>query len=185
MYKAYFTGEPDWIFDYSEKLWVADKREDDCRLEDYEQLCWTSRYGFEPYAAIIVSDDELTIPVRVHWHFQKKCFSVARYEKDKGWRLWKHTNNLSLRNAEFKVSKAGNQRVRDTGVKNVHAFVYGDLIDTDGDMQIFGDCDKIKYNPYKYDNFVNQNDTPVDSAELVTMDNGVVKAVGVCYNDSM
>ena len=57
--------------------------------------------------------------IRVYYNFRKKLFSVQ--EKINGsWKVVEHTKEIFLRNATFKVSEAGRQRVLKQKRKNVH-----------------------------------------------------------------
>lgn len=62
-------------------------------------------------------------------------------------------DSLVLRNAQFKVSKAGRARVLKEKRKNVHAGVVGDW-----DRKALARRRKraVTYNPYKYETFVDK-----------------------------
>jgi hypothetical protein len=80
-----------------------------------------------------------------------------------------HTDEVYLRNAEFRVSKAGRARVLKEKRKNVHAGVVGYLtpITDDNPELIF---DEYTYNPYKYETFVDKyTEEPVYTAPSVYM----------------
>lgn len=85
--------------------------------------------------------------VRVYFNLHRKKLSVQE-KTAKGWRVWLHTNKITLENVTFKVSEAGRQRVLRERKKNVHAFVEGDLV-------LLGETAKIQprmwvsYNPYR------------------------------------
>lgn len=76
-----------------------------------------------------------------------------------------HDNKLMLKDAEFKVSESGRQRVIKTKRKNVHAGVVGYLThETPKELGI-----TITYNPYKHSSFVNKNtEESVHKATLVS-----------------
>lgn len=67
-----------------------------------------------------------------------------------------HTDKLTLRNAKFIVNSQGQQKVRATKRKNVHAFIKGRItamkIDTRGYLPA-----KVFYNPYTDDGFMCYN----------------------------
>jgi hypothetical protein len=99
--------------------------------------------------------------VRVYRNLHKNCFSV----KQNGL-VCCHTNQVTLSDCKFIVSKAGQKRVRDEKRKNVHAFVEGFVVDTreadkvvDGaksDKEIFdgwSEWTPVYYNPYQCDGF--------------------------------
>lgn len=86
--------------------------------------------------------------VRVYRNLTKKCLSVQTMT-DKGWRVTRHVQSISLKDATFKVSEAGRQRVIRDRRKNVHAIVEGyetDSFDESSSKQ-------VTYNPYKSSNF--------------------------------
>lgn len=75
-----------------------------------------------------------------------------------------------LRNAEFRVSEAGRQRVLARQRKNVHAKVWGYW--EPGLTEPAGNYKDVYYNPYVVSTFVLAEDrqTPVTSAEWVVLD---------------
>jgi hypothetical protein len=85
--------------------------------------------------------------VRVYFNLHRKKLSVQE-KTAKGWRVWLHTNKITLENVTFKVSEAGRQRVLRERKKNVHAFVEGDLILLDETAKIQPRM-WVSYNPYR------------------------------------
>jgi len=86
-------------------------------------------------------------PVFVYRNLHKQCLSV---QQDGIVRC--HVDNIVLEDAEFKVSKAGQQRVRDESKKNVHAKVKGMVVANPSEILSLG-WNSIYYNPYKTDEF--------------------------------
>ena len=80
----------------------------------------------------------------------KPVFSVRN---DKGL-VEDHVASISLLDPVFRVSKAGNERVRKEKRKNVHAYVSGQLGRPAGDLEGYS-LDRAYYNPYKNEFFVN------------------------------
>ena len=60
--------------------------------------------------------------VRVYWNLHKKKYSV---QDAKTGRVIKHIGAISLQDCKLSVRKAGQERARREGRKNVHAFVTG------------------------------------------------------------
>ncbi|MBD9544324.1 hypothetical protein IB276_33295 [Ensifer sp. ENS04] len=60
--------------------------------------------------------------VEVYWNARVKAFSVREDRIVVG-----HAHKLLIRDATFSVSAAGRRRVIETGHKNVHAYVRGEL----------------------------------------------------------
>ena len=89
--------------------------------------------------------------VQVYYNLHKHCYSIRQSGRVIG-----HTDSIVLRDAKFNVAPAGRDKVRATGVKNVHATVSG-YVDTDMHDYLMIDCndhDYVAYNPFKYDSFV-------------------------------
>lgn len=91
-----------------------------------------------------------------------------------------HTNQLMLHDCTFIVRKKGQEKVRKTGCKNVHAFIEG-YISLQGGMGTTAkdslQC-KISYNPFKNNTFMCNNiakyPVPVYEAMVVIINkNGV------------
>ena len=95
------------------------------------------------------------VKVYVYFNLHKKCFSVKALEGSCKGLVVTHTDTVSLKDATFKVSEAGRQRVIKEKRKNVHAGVVGYLegfiaTSTEGYKQAY-------YNPYKTSTFVSGN----------------------------
>ena len=109
--------------------------------------------------------------VFVYYNLHRHCWSVRCQQPGhpEYGRVIAHMDTVHLRGCTFRVGKAGRERVREEGRKNVHAGVVGCLA--------FGDIKRIStreitYNPYKYDTFVFKNtEKPVHEAEAVVMHN--------------
>jgi hypothetical protein len=117
--------------------------------------------------------------VEVYRNLHKNCWSV-RIPHGK---VWYHCQALFIFNARFVVQKAGNAKVRQTGKKNVHAFVRGELGTMWEEMRICrylnGDKRQVKYNPYKNKTFVY-----ADTGELAEMSQKVfLDANGYVFED--
>ncbi len=105
--------------------------------------------------------------VRVYRNLHKKCFSVVNTKTN---RVICHTNSLSLSDVKFIVRQAGRNKVLMTKQKNVHAFVYGVVVDDIGKED---GLRPITYNPYVSDSFFDKDTgVSIDSAFLVKLDNG-------------
>lgn len=65
--------------------------------------------------------------VRIYWNSHRKMYSVQAQNLNQ-WVVVGHTPCIELLNARFIVSKAGHARMMKEGVKNVHAFIVGTLI---------------------------------------------------------
>jgi hypothetical protein len=105
--------------------------------------------------------------VFVYWNLHRKCFSVKALEGANKGRVVAHVNELLLRNATFKVSEAGRQRVLREKRKNVHAGVAGEWLDG---WDLVGCGSRVRYNPYQGPHFTTAvMGTPVHEAVFVEL----------------
>ena len=123
----------------------------------------------------------------VYWNLHKLTFSIMQNQKVVG-----HSNQLYLNNVEFRVRERGRQKVLKDRVKNVHAFVIGEIfscpeIDGTGtggytmnnpfdEEKLDMWTHRVSYNPYKGSHFVARGlqDTvwnPVARASMVALTN--------------
>ena len=91
-----------------------------------------------------------------------KVYSV---KNDKGI-VEDHVTEIAISRPILRVGPKGNQRVRDEGRKNVHAYIQGmrmreSLIDDYTTGIELHDWQKITYNPYKHKSFVLVSDESV------------------------
>ena len=112
--------------------------------------------------------------VQVYYNIRRGDYSVRQ-----SGRVIDHVDTIVLRDVRFNVAPAGRDKVRATGVKNVHATVTG-FIDADMHDYLLIDCgdhDFVAYNPFKYDQFVKITSNgydgfyadPVQSADYVAL----------------
>lgn len=95
--------------------------------------------------------------VFVYFNLHKKCFSIRALEGSNKGRVVAHRTEVYLTDAVFKVSEAGRQRVLREQRKNVHAGVTGYWTDTVDESELSSMDRLVKYNPYKYNQFVYSN----------------------------
>ena len=124
--------------------------------------------------------------VRVYYNIHKRCFSVQDYKTGL---VIRHSHRLFLTNALFVVRKSGNERVRNEGKKNVHAFVNGIVVNRfakiDNEF-----CFPVRYNPYTMDYFHYQRDVnnklvwlPVDKHWIGNVTLNIVNDKPIIYAD--
>lgn len=120
--------------------------------------------------------------VDAYINLNKDCVSLRSRETEDYGKVVAHRPKAHVHNAEFVVQPSGQKRCRDEGRKNVHAFVRGEW--NDGEKIHTGDI--VVYNPYEYDNFVEQEtERPVESADhTIVSAKGHVIAKGLRYLDS-
>lgn len=79
-----------------------------------------------------------------------------------------YAKTVALRNVEFRVRKGGQQKVRESGRKNVHAFVVGEI---SSKQSIEGNGTVVSYNPYRNDTFVEkETQSPIHSCLYAIME---------------
>lgn len=103
--------------------------------------------------------------VEVYWNLHRKLFSVRDRQTK---RVVGHTHRITLSDVLFRVQPAGNRKVRETGVKNVHAYIVGTVCDDIPDNVSAYPNRRVTYNPHRYESFVYLSDEqPVHSAHYV------------------
>lgn len=104
--------------------------------------------------------------VQVYVNLHKGCLSVQNRQR----RVIAHVDRAVIRDAEFWVSEAGRQRVLKEQCKNVHAKVRGIWCDPT-ETDVSGLVQRVTYNPYKYETFVDKaTESPVYEADLVMLE---------------
>ena len=107
--------------------------------------------------------------VDVYYNLHRKCLSIRSRETETYGRVIAHKPSAFISNARFVVQPAGLKKARDTGVKNVHAFVRGEWDGEPVDIS-YGEWSVIRYNPFKWDGFVSkvdgENYSVVESADV-------------------
>ena len=124
--------------------------------------------------------------VQVYWNLHRGCYSVRQ-----SGRVKYHADSIMLRDVRFNVAPAGRDKVRATGVKNVHATVTGFVVVQSWrhiPLNESKNYDFVAYNPFKYDQFVKITSNgydgfyaePVHSADYaVLLPNREIRAWGV------
>jgi len=116
---------------------------------------------------------DLDKPVEIYRNLHKKCWSVRQRGKVK-----LHTDYICLKNAEFKVSQKGRDRVLKEQRKNVHAFIKGFIVnpaeinkmeDVLESYSQKAEWVAVTYNPYRYDSFVTDEEKAIRRADYVDM----------------
>lgn len=109
--------------------------------------------------------------VAVYYNLHRHLWSVKALEGQNKGRVIAHAKRLVLTDVKFKVNESGRQRVIRERVKNVHAFIIGNLtaiedvawlyLETgivNGNWPDVSEADKcyITYNPYLFTGFVDR-----------------------------
>lgn len=85
-----------------------------------------------------------------------------------------HTKELFLKNAKFAVQPAGRLKVLKEGVKNVHAFVRGDITVNEDIDHIFSDATHktaVTYNPFEDGHFLASSGLPIFKSDYAWLYN--------------
>ena len=104
--------------------------------------------------------------VKVYFHFRTKKFSVLALEGPFKNKVVAHTDKIKLYNCEFLVNEKRRLEVLKKKSKNVHAYVKGTFENQD---TVLGE--RVYYNPYLYENFVNGDGTPLFNHYQVSLEN--------------
>lgn len=110
--------------------------------------------------------------VAVYRNLRKNCWSVMAMEGPKKGRVIHHMQQLDLEDCIFKVSQAGNARVRREKRKNVHAKIIGRLV---GEVLPWsntlttpsGYAVDVVYDPYRMTEFHTHHGNPIHKASKV------------------
>lgn len=128
--------------------------------------------------------------VRVFRNLTRDCYSVQA-KGPAGWRTVAHASEVTLWGAAFEVSQAGRKRVLESGKKQVHAFVRGELLQWQG--EVYRDrgegllhprdgrhgcpaetMQRVSYNPRRADHFVQHGSkggtAPIETAQVCILD---------------
>jgi hypothetical protein len=111
---------------------------------------------------------ELDMKVFTYFNLHKKLFSIKALEGEKKGRVIAHLPYVCIENPKFKVSKAGRERVLREQRKNVHAGVVGEFTThlLSSDKVVW---ENVRYNPYLFDSFVDDDNKPVAFADVAFM----------------
>lgn len=109
------------------------------------------------------------VRAEVYWNLHKQCWSL-RDAKTK--RVVVHSPDVCLRNVEFRVQPAGRAKVRATGRKNVHAYAVGEMCTYAEfhDDAILHGLDKVSYNPYRNETFIDSVGSTVRRANYASFE---------------
>ena len=111
--------------------------------------------------------------VKVYWNLHKRKWSIQQ-----GGLVIDHRDSLFLKKAHFTVREGGQKRVRESGHKNVHAFVCGEWDQKNyhsfKDMMLWR---KVSYNPKRDDFFMVQKFS--DPTQYKELDGSMTYAVAL------
>ena len=136
---------------------------------------------YNEQAALINPDRKIEVYRNLH----KDCWSVRQ-----GGLVKFHCHEVNMRDCDFIVQQAGHARVISEKRKNVHAFVRGNLVNSESKR--IGKCfalnnseieslrwlytwnphwERVTYNPYKYETFVySESKEPIYNSDRVIVD---------------
>ena len=94
------------------------------------------------------------VPMRVHvyWNFNRRVWSVRSAEGQNHGRVVAYRETVALRDCTMVVQPAGVRKARETGVKNVHAYIRGVWV-AEGDLDA-ALAFPITYNPFREAQFI-------------------------------
>ena len=106
--------------------------------------------------------------IRVYRNLHKGLFSIQDYKTKK---VIAHGDGILIKNVNFTVYKKGQEKVRRTRQKAVHAYVVGEFLGEETNLR--DDLTQVFYNPYETDDFV----------ELETMKPIQQSSICLCLNN--
>lgn len=107
--------------------------------------------------------------VKVYKNLHRGCLSIMDY---KSRLVVAYADCVSLENVTFKISKSGQGKCRNSGVRNVHAFAVGTFLHAEP-YRRSSHLDQFTYNPFQNDTFVDRlTGFPVYRASKVRMSKG-------------
>lgn len=104
----------------------------------------------------------MEMKVKLYRNLHKKGVVYSVQHKGK---VIAYTSDLILRDVKFVVRKKGQEKVRESKRKNVHAFITGIMPDATYAPYFDHTQDIAYYNPYTCDTFVNSEKKPIHTAE--------------------
>jgi len=100
---------------------------------------------------------------------------------DRYGRVVSHEQKMHLTDVEFIVQESGQKRVRESGTRNVHAFVRGEW--DDSERIIFGE--EIVYNPFTQGGFEHKpSGEVVECADKCMFSTQMISASGISFEKS-
>ena len=105
-------------------------------------------------------------PIRVYRNLNRKCWSVQA-RVDGAWKVVGWARLIIMRDVNFKVSRAGADRVRRDKRKNVHAYCEGKWVDAWLPALGYDRWRDVSYDPYTSYHFTDPHGNRMDEAEVV------------------
>ena len=126
------------------------------RLKTFKKACYRTKFR----------QNTLVMEIKVYYNRHKRCLSIQE-KVDGTWRVVRYAEQCIVKNAKFKVSEAGRQRVLKEQRKNVHAVIVGEELN----QITYSKVPKasVTYNPYKAKTFVDECNDPIHEAEIVVI----------------
>jgi hypothetical protein len=120
--------------------------------------------------------------VEVYRNLNRDCLSVKclALGSERYGLVVSYEQKVHISSPKFVVQDSGRERVRERGVRSVHAFVRGEW--DEREKVLYGE--PVTYNPFEHDHFVHaESDRPVESAELAAVTTNGVRAKGLSYRN--
>ena len=113
---------------------------------------------------------------KIYFNLHKRCYSVQAWDQDKkGWRVFKHSFALHVKDAKMLVNETGRQRVINEKRKNVHAFIYAPFAEEYSKERTPRMKKVCSYNPYKAGYFQDkETGEPIHELPELVLRHGVV-----------
>jgi len=93
--------------------------------------------------------------VGVHWNSHKNVYSIVEFKsRNTAGLVIGYAMSVTLLNCTFKIDRSKQKAVREKNRKDRHAFIVGYIEDINQKKEL---SNKIYYNPYKVDSFVDKD----------------------------
>lgn len=113
--------------------------------------------------------------VEINYNLQKHCLAM-RETKPKARK--KHRKRILIMDAKFSVQPAGHKKAVESGVRNVHAYVRGHLMENTENESLITKLKKsgkmVRYNPFRSDSFHDSEMDPVYEAKYAYLEDNTI-----------
>jgi len=123
----------------------------------------------------------ITMKIDAYLNLHKDCVSVRSREQEDYGEVVVHRPKIHVSDVEFVVQPAGRAKARETGTKNVHAFVRGEW----DDAKTVRHGTRVGYDPFGVGEFFEkESGRIVEGCDLACVTRTGVSAEGLRYADA-
>jgi hypothetical protein len=102
----------------------------------------------------------------------RRCTSLRCIAGERRGRVIGKADTVVLQDVTFRVNPGGLRRVREEGVRAVHAYARGTVVSGDAaSVRDHPDAIRVRYNPFQFDSFVRADtEAPIAAAAVLAID---------------